>query len=416
MTPARGARAAGIRTVHACHATPAPAPWPPHDRDGLLTQVLPALVDTVRAGARRREEQRTLPYREMQAFRDSGLGALRIPQALGGPGGSIADVVKAVVRLAAADSNVAQATRAHFAHVERLLEPGVTDPARRLQALQEGVLVGEATSERTGTRPFDLGTRLRRTDGGLLLTGEKHYATGGLFASHLTVLALDDADRPVWALVPADAPGVELWDDWEGMGQRLTATGSAVFTDVEVDPADVLRPEPARREPTVTSSFRALHLAAVAAGIATAAVSDIAGFTRTNPRAVEATDAGRAAEDPFVRAAIGEAATLAYTARSVVLSAARALDAAAEHRTADDLAAAGAEVTQAKVVADRAAQRAATVIFDAAGASATLTSAGLDRHWRNARTLASHDPAAHAARAIGDYVLHRTPPPGDGLP
>ncbi|MEU7818404.1 acyl-CoA dehydrogenase family protein [Pseudonocardia sp. NPDC049154] len=404
------------RTTHACHGPPDPAPPGPRDREGLLAQVLPALADTVRTGARRREEQRTLPYREMQAFRDSGLGSLRVPASLGGPGGSIADVVKAVVRLAAADSNVAQATRAHFAHVERLLEPGVPDAARRLRELREGVLVGEATSERTGTRPFDLGTRLRRTGGRLLLTGEKHYATGGLFASHLTVLALDDADRPVWALVPVDAPGVELWDDWEGMGQRLTATGSAVFTDVVVDPAEVLRPAPGRPEPTVTSSFRALHLAAVGAGIATAAVSDIAGFTRTNPRAAEAAEAGRAADDPFVRAAVGEAATLAYTARSVVLSAARALDAAAEHRTADELAAAAAEVTQAKVVADRAAQQAATVIFDAAGASATLTSEGLDRHWRNARTLASHDPAAHAARAIGDYVLHRTPPPGDGLP
>ncbi|MCE0762402.1 acyl-CoA dehydrogenase family protein [Pseudonocardia kujensis] len=402
-------------TRRACHGE---APGRPHatsDRHELLTRVLPTLADSVRAGSRGREEQRTLPYREMHAFRDSGLGSLRVPVALGGAGGSIADVVRTVVRLAAADSNVAQATRAHFVHVERLLEPDVPDAARRLRAVR-GMLIGEATSERTGSRPFDLGTRLRHTEGRLLLTGEKQYATGGLFATHLTVLALDDDDRPVWALVPADAPGIELWDDWEGMGQRLTATGSAVFTDVEVDPADVLHAVPGRSGPTVTSSFRALHLAAVAAGIATGAVSDIIAFTRANPRTAQTAEAERAAEDPFVQAAVGEAGILAYTARSVVLSAARALDAAAGHRTPEELAAAAIEVTQAKVAADRAAQRAATIVFDAAGASATLTSAGLDRHWRNARTVASHDPAAHAARTIGDHLLHRTPPPGDGLP
>jgi alkylation response protein AidB-like acyl-CoA dehydrogenase len=33
--------------------------------------------------------------------------------------------------------------------------------------------------------------------------------------------------------VPTDRAGVELFDDWDGFGQRLTASGGTRFTDVE---------------------------------------------------------------------------------------------------------------------------------------------------------------------------------------
>ena len=37
--------------------------------------------------------------------------------------------------------------------------------------------------------------------------------------------------------------------------------------------------------------------------------------------------------------------------------------------------------------------------------------AGLDRHWRNARTLASHNPRIYKHRIIGDFAVNGTPPP-----
>lgn len=36
--------------------------------------------------------------------------------------------------------------------------------------------------------------------------------------------------------------------------------------------------------------------------------------------------------------------------------------------------------------------------------------AHLDRHWRNARTLASHNPVIYKPRVIGDYVINGTGP------
>ena len=40
------------------------------------------------------------------------------------------------------------------------------------------------------------------------------------------------------------------------------------------------------------------------------------------------------------------------------------------------------------------------------GASATDRGLGLDRHWRNARTIASHNPVLYKARNIGDYSVN----------
>ena len=51
-----------------------------------------------------------------------------------------------------------------------------------------------------------------------------------------------------------------------------------------------------------------------------------------------------------------------------------------------------------------------TRIFDTLGASATSAALQLDRHWRNARTLATHDPAAFKVRMAGDWLVNGTPP------
>lgn len=70
---------------------------------------------------------------------------------------------------------------------------------------------------------------------------------------------------------------------------------------------------------------------------------------------------------------------------------------------------------QAKVVVDDLAIKSGALLFDAGGASAAKRSDNLDRHWRNARTLASHNPVAHKNRAIGDFELNGTPLPAQGF-
>ena len=54
---------------------------------------------------------------------------------------------------------------------------------------------------------------------------------------------------------------------------------------------------------------------------------------------------------------------------------------------------------------------AATDLFDTLGASATSRAKALDRHWRNARTVSSHNPRVLKARVVGDSLVNGTPPP-----
>ena len=53
---------------------------------------------------------------------------------------------------------------------------------------------------------------------------------------------------------------------------------------------------------------------------------------------------------------------------------------------------------------------ATTLLFEVGGASATSQARRLDRHWRNARTLASHNPAIYRERALGNYYLNGISP------
>ena len=67
--------------------------------------------------------------------------------------------------------------------------------------------------------------------------------------------------------------------------------------------------------------------------------------------------------------------------------------------------------SQAQVVIADLVLRATSDLFNALGASAARTSLQLDRHWRNARTAASHNPLIYKERIIGDWEINGTEPP-----
>lgn len=66
------------------------------------------------------------------------------------------------------------------------------------------------------------------------------------------------------------------------------------------------------------------------------------------------------------------------------------------------------------VVVDELGIRSAAKLFDVGGASATKQEFNLDRHWRNIRTLASHNPTNYKARTIGDHYANNTELPNNG--
>ena len=108
---------------------------------------------------------------------------------------------------------------------------------------------------------------------------------------------------------------------------------------------------------------------------------------------------------------IGKLSAAAFTARTSALAVADDLDevlaagndAGPELLDRAELAASPAQVTSVDIVL-----RATNELFEVGGASITSEQLRLDRHWRNARTIAVHNPTIFKTRAIGDHILNGT--------
>jgi len=387
--------------------------------DDRIEAVFGPLVDEIAAGAVARERDRRLPVDEVDLLRRAGFGALRVPVEHGGWGASLEQEFRLLVRLGEADSNLPQLLRGHVAFVEtQRAQPDGPLRTEWLERLAAGdVLVGNAQAERGDATAVT--TRLTEVDGRLRLDGRKFYSTGTLYADWIWVGALR-GDEPVALAVRADAPGVTRLDDWGGFGQRLTGSGTTIFDDVTVDPAQVLPwSDNAERRPLAyTQALYQLVLLAAETGIARAVLRDAVDFVRPRTRTFGVAGVSLPREDPLVQGVVGRLSSIASAVEAVTLSAVRALEAAdarapgdasgSQSAAADDYQEALATVFEAQQVVLPLVLEAATALFEVGGASAVDADRALDRHWRNARTIASHNPAIHRERALGDRRLNGT--------
>lgn len=359
-----------------------------------------------RAEAVNRERDHSLPFDTVEELQRIGFGSRRLTAE---PRIPLTELFGNVVDLAAADSNIAHLFRGHIAFVETLLFNGDSDAqARWRDRLRSGALVGNAQSERGDTT--DITTTLTRTEDGARLNGCKYYTTGSIYADWIHVSALDGGDY-VGATVDARDPGVVTADDWDGFGQQLTGSGSTTFTDVPVAPADIQTFSPDGERFQYITGIYQLCLLATVAGIAEAALADTVDFVRPRRRTFAQTGQNPPRESELVQATVGRLSAAAHTARAAVLSNAAELDAALAARLRGEDA--GELFLSAQLGVFKTQQTllplvlgAVTELFEVGGASAVGTRLGLDRHWRNVRTIASHNPAAERARQLGDYHLN----------
>lgn len=372
------------------------------------------IADFAAKDAAARELKGELPLEIYRKIKEAKLGTLRIPAAKGGPGGSVSDYIELLMILGEADSNIPHGLRSHFNFTENLaLAPIELEDRRHLESVLAGKLFAGAHTEQGTKRPGEITTRLTRDGDRFLLNGRKWYATGTAFADFASFSALDEEGEPVSVLIPTDRAGLTILDDWDGAGQRLTASGGVILDNVEVLPHELtsrrLNSEIGRH----TSTLRQLHLAASAAGAVQGAVKEGIHYVLTQARSTAHSSAETANQDPFVQKFVGELSAGAFAVQTLVREAARALD-----RTADAFAAGDPEALEAaliesslttartQIVTSQLALKVATDIYELGGASATSRSLNLDRHWRNIRTVYNHNPLLHKARVVGDYYLN----------
>lgn len=390
-------------------------PPAPLDLAELRRRAVPRLA-AIAEGAAERERLRQLPHEQVRALAADRLLCFRIPAAYGGASASVRDTVQFVIDLAAVDSNVAQSLRPSFAFIEGLLARGdEAEQQRWFPRFLAGEVFGNAGWEVGGANGA-VSARLRRDGEAFRASGSKFYSTGSLYADWVSAVALDEDDRPVSFVVPRDREGLELLDDFDAMGQRLTASGTTRLNDLLVQPGEIRPRVVEEGQRSIVTPFLQLFLGAVEAGIARNALTDAVAFARDHARPIKHSSAQRSVDDPYVEFAVGEISARALAAEAVILRAAERLDeawaAGLEH---DAVNLAAVEVAQAQYIAVESALKAAELLFDVGGASTTGRQHNLDRHWRNARTLANHNPRHWKAAVVGAWRLKGSEPPTSGL-
>ncbi|WP_131733263.1 acyl-CoA dehydrogenase family protein [Gordonia paraffinivorans] len=378
--------------------------------DERLDEIFAPIFARIAEGAVAREEDRRLAYDEVSWLREARFGALRVPVEYGGYGATVRQLFRLLIDLATAESNLPQALRVHWSFVEDQISALPAPEAQDwLRKIAEGTLVGNAITE-PGVGAIDrYQTRVTAEGDGYRLDGTKYYSTGSLYSDHILVAADKDGER-VSVLVDATAEGVTQRDDWDGFGQRLTASGTTEFNGVQVTEDRILGPGYGTAGRTYATSYLQLVQLSVLAGIAQRATDDVSEWVRERKRTFTHSAADLPRHDPLVQQVIGRLTSAAYTARTLVLDIADQLDRLAETGWQDEqlldkveFDVARAQATLIPLVLD-----ATTQLFEVGGASITSERLRLDRHWRNARVISAHNPLIFKLQALGDHVLNGT--------
>jgi SfnB family sulfur acquisition oxidoreductase len=383
--------------------------------DQEAIDVVRTLAETFRPGAIGRDRERTLPRGEIEKLTLAGFFGITVPKAFGGADVSAATVAEVFRVLAAADASIGQIPQNHFCWLPTVANGSPEQAAFFFGRFLAGDRIGNAHSEDTRRRPGDYEHNLRKTSGGWLITGRKYYSTGALLAQWIPFTAHFDDDGTHRAFIffaDATAKGITVIDDWDGMGQRVTASGTTVFEDVFVPDFNVFPLLPAAADGRSFQLNASLIHAAIDLGIAEEALADAGAYIRERNRPWINNPHDEHADEPFVIREFGKFGVLVRTAAASLREAARAVDQARGWPSTGTVLNARLAVADARLVCSEAATNIADEFFLLTGARATLAKHGLDRHWRNARTHSLHDPLRWKEYHLGNYYLNgRLPPP-----
>ncbi|KVN05699.1 acyl-CoA dehydrogenase family protein [Burkholderia stagnalis] len=369
---------------------------------------LARVIDALRGSAAARDRAGGHAAQEKQWLADAGLLTLAVPRAFGGQEAAWPVIYDAIRQVARVDSALAHLVGFQCLQVVSIDVWG--DPAQRARYLR-------GTVEHRwwwGNAVNPLDTRLAATatpDGGYRLDGAKGFCSGTRGSQRMTVSAHDPAlGRTVFGVVPTARAGITVNDDWDPIGQRQTDSGSVTFDGVTLAPDEVLhRSEtPPTPRATLRTLVSQLVLTNLFVGLAEGALAEARDYVLRNGRPWIQAGVERASDDPYTLQRFGNMRVQAVAAAALADRAADALQRAWTLRdalTADGRAEVALAVSEAKIVAQRAALENGEALFDACGARATGAALGLDRFWRNARTHTLHDPLDYRLRDVGRFAL-----------
>jgi len=349
----------------------------------------------------------TFPVEGLAELARNGYLALGIPHALGGEGATVTEIVLGNLALSKGDASLGLVVAMHTALLGRVRDAALWPPAqfepiaREIVAARagQGALINSLASEpemgspSRGGLPSTIATRA--ASGGWRISGRKTFSSGStVLRWGLVSAAVHVGDVEPYLgnfLIPMATRGVRIEPTWDTLGMRATCSHTVVFEDVEV-PADAGLPRvPSSGDAVPYERGWSLAVAAVYVGVAEAARDFAVQFARN--RKPTALGGKSIASLPNIRERAGRLDLLLFQARGLLVSSARAWDAAPSLDLDGALAA-------TKVVTSNTALAVAEEAMRLVGGSSLDRSMSLERHYRDVRGGLHHPPQDDAALAL----------------
>ena len=364
--------------------------------------------------ATERDQQRRLPFEEIQKFSQSGLWAITVPKQYGGAEVSSWTVAQIVALFSGVDGSIGQIPQNHFYALEVLRNTGTEQQKQQLyREVLQGARFGNALAEFKTRNATQKHSQIQAIEGGYIIQGEKFYCTGSLFAHRIPTLVKDAQEREFLAFVPRHSEGLELIDNWSGFGQCTTGSGTVKFNQVFVAEEDVIPFDQAFAQPTLVGPFAQLIHASIEVGIARAAFEETLQRVKQARPWIDA-EINHASQDPLTLYELGQVAVDVKASELLLKQAALAVDVAKPKPTVDNIAHASIQVAKVRAHSTDIALLASSKLIELAGSRGSQREDGLDLYWRNARVHTLHDAARWKYYFIGNYVLNHILPPRRG--
>ena len=370
------------------------------------------VADFALEGRDQRDQNRQLPFAEVELFSQKGLGGIRIPQTFGGAFVSNKTLAQVFRIINKADSSVGQIPQNQIALLNMI---DILGNEQQKQFIFNEILNGKRLAnggpERNTKDTKTLSTTLSIENGRYYVNGEKFYSTGSSFAHWLAIKAIHPEGYVVLTLVDATAQGVEVIDNWNGFGQRTTSSGTVKLQRVEVDPLLIFDERKLAEDVNYRGAFSQLMQVAIDVGIAEAAFEDTLSAVKKARPIIDA-QVEKASFEHYTLQEVGKSAVLLDAAILLLDEAAEYLDELDQLSvvSAEQAAKASILVAEAKVYANDAALQISEKLLELGGSRSSLSQHNLDQHWRNARVHTLHDPIRWKLHALGNYYLNNTFP------
>lgn len=372
------------------------------------------VAQTLAQDALERDRKNEPPFAEARLLRSSGLLDLLVPAEFGGAGGHFQTAFETVRILATADGSIAQLLAYHYFNQSAIAfyAPAAEQGAWWERAIAGAWLWGDSLN------PVDPNLTLTPEGEGYRLNGAKRYSTGSgvgeVILLNAVVTGGPNEGKLLAFVVPTDREGLELVDDWDYLGQRLSASNSVKYHNVLVTAKEILGE--VTGEPVSTLLIPGLQLAFANfyLGIAQGALERGKQILLARKNAWFLAAADTYSRDVIFQRTVGELKARTAAAAALVEKLGRDYDlliSQAAAVTADARAELAVAIAEAKIVSTETGVEVANRIFEVTGTSSTSNDVGLDLFWRNVRTHSLHDPVDYKKIEVGQYFLHGEPQP-----